>query len=260
VCRSANGSGEYFAGNEEGDAVGAELVEEGGKEVHGLESLDTLWRGVILVVECGDNEHDKTHQETDLLHHLTAVELVVDEERGEMVASQRDDDIVQVPDPARQNRGRVAADDSDELGLEELVAVEEYVVAKPCSSRGEQPTTEEGAGQPERLDIVACDIALPLRSGELATGMGHLVGAIVHEPKGADSRHSKRNTPDPLGGRSAIRRVAVTVVQDQKQEDEESLVDKLTPTLHEEGQGDLTSTVHTIFAGRQFSSRNCVLH
>ena len=40
MSRSANRSGEHFGGNEEGNGVGTELVEERGKEVHGLEFSD----------------------------------------------------------------------------------------------------------------------------------------------------------------------------------------------------------------------------
>lgn len=87
VSRGTDRSGETFSGNQESNTVGTELVEERGQEVHGLESLDVLLGGVVFVVETGDNEENEAHQETDLLHPLTSVELVVDEERGEVVTT-----------------------------------------------------------------------------------------------------------------------------------------------------------------------------
>lgn len=78
VGRGADGGGEDLAGDEEGDGVGAELVEEGGDEVHGLEGVDVLGAGKVLILEGGDDEHEEAHEEADLLHELTAVHLVVD--------------------------------------------------------------------------------------------------------------------------------------------------------------------------------------
>ena len=74
----AHGRGEDFSGYEEGDGVGAELVEEGGQEVHGLESFDVVDVGVVFVVEGWNDEKDEVHKEADLLHPFAAVELVID--------------------------------------------------------------------------------------------------------------------------------------------------------------------------------------
>lgn len=76
----ADGGGEAFCSDEEGYCVGAELVEEAAEEVHGLECMDVFWRGVVFEVEGGDDEEDEIHEESDLLHPFSAVELVVDEE------------------------------------------------------------------------------------------------------------------------------------------------------------------------------------
>ena len=80
VCGGADGRGEYFGGDEEGYRVGAELVEEGGQEVHGLEGVDVRRGSVVFEVEGGDHEQDKIHGETDDLHPFPAVQLVIDEE------------------------------------------------------------------------------------------------------------------------------------------------------------------------------------
>jgi len=85
VGSGTDGSWEAFGGDQEGHAVGAELLEERGQEVHGLESLDTGDAGVELVVESRNNEEDEVHEETKLLHVLTANNLVVDEESGKVV-------------------------------------------------------------------------------------------------------------------------------------------------------------------------------
>ena len=76
----------YLGGNEESDGVRAELVEEGGEEVHGLEGVDPVDASVELVVEGGDDEQDEVHQEADLLHPLASVVLVVDEEGWERIS------------------------------------------------------------------------------------------------------------------------------------------------------------------------------
>ena len=76
----ADGGWVHFGGDEEGGAVGAELVEEGGQEVHGLEGFDVRGGGVVCVVEGGDDEEDEVHEEAEHLHLFAAVEFVVDEE------------------------------------------------------------------------------------------------------------------------------------------------------------------------------------
>jgi hypothetical protein len=115
VRSGADGGRVTFGGHDEGDGVRAELVEEGGEEVHGLEGVDVLGGRVVLVVECGDHEEDEVHQEANLLHPLPAVELVVDQERGEVVSHQRDADVEQVVQPAGQDGLLVGQQDADEL-------------------------------------------------------------------------------------------------------------------------------------------------
>lgn len=80
VSRSTNGSGEDFGGNQEGDRVGAKLIEETAEEVHGLESFDVFGRGIVLEIEGRNYKEDEVHQKTDNLHPFAAIQLVVNEE------------------------------------------------------------------------------------------------------------------------------------------------------------------------------------
>lgn len=74
----ADGCRVYFCCDEEGYGVGTELVEEGGEEVHCLETDDVFFAGEVFVVKSGDHEEDKVHEEADCLHLFAAVEFVVD--------------------------------------------------------------------------------------------------------------------------------------------------------------------------------------
>lgn len=61
VGGGADGGRVDFGGDEEGDGVGAELIEERGEEIHGLKAFDVFWRGEVVVVEGGDDEEEKVH-------------------------------------------------------------------------------------------------------------------------------------------------------------------------------------------------------
>src|SRR5699024_49119 len=122
-----------------------------------LEAVDAGRASVVLVLECRDDKHEEAHEEANLLHHLAAVELVVDEDRGEVVAGERDGDVDEVPGPGSHERLGVVGDDLDELALEKLVAVEEDVVAEPGTSRGEKTATKMGAAVAQGIDIVTGD-------------------------------------------------------------------------------------------------------
>lgn len=118
VSSGTDGSRENLAGNQESDRVGAELVEEGRQKVHGLEGMNAFRTSIVLVAEGRDDEHEEAHEEANLLHHLAAVKLVVDEKRCKIVTSQRDGDVDQVPSPVRHERAGVVRDNLDELTLE----------------------------------------------------------------------------------------------------------------------------------------------
>ena len=76
-----DGSRVHFCSDEEGDSIGAKLVKERGQEVHSLEFFYVRVGSIIGVVESGDNEEDKVHQETNDLHLLAAIEFIIDQER-----------------------------------------------------------------------------------------------------------------------------------------------------------------------------------
>ena len=88
VSGGTNGSWVDFGGHKEGDGVGAELVEERGEKVHGLERRDVCLADVVLVVEAWNDEEDKVHEKAKHLHLFAAIEFVVDKE-GWGVISQR---------------------------------------------------------------------------------------------------------------------------------------------------------------------------
>lgn len=50
------------------------------------------------------------------------------------------------------------------------------------------------------------------------------------------------------------------MVEDEEQQNKEPLVEELTPTLHQEGAGDLPATVQTVILRRDFTRANGVLH
>jgi hypothetical protein len=163
------------------------LVEERRQEVHGLESVDTVGGAVVLVVESRNNKQDEVHQEPNLLHPFPTVELVVDQERSEVVTSKGATNIDQVPEPASHDGSGARAKDLDELRLEKLVSVKEDIVAEPSASCCGETSSEVRESQFERVDIVTIDICLPLGGLESLRSQRHLEVSVVAEPKGTDS-------------------------------------------------------------------------
>ncbi len=74
---------------------------------------------------------------------------------GQVVSDQRDSDVDQIVQPSRHERCAVIGNGGDELGLEQLVAVEEDVVAVPAASGCNYARAEVGEGKLEGLCIVA---------------------------------------------------------------------------------------------------------
>lgn len=50
------------------------------------------------------------------------------------------------------------------------------------------------------------------------------------------------------------------MVENEKQENEIDLIEELTPTLHQEGACDFSTTVKTIFLGGDFARTDGILH
>lgn len=150
--------------------------------------------------------------------------------------------------------------DRDELRLEELVPVEEYIVAEPSTSCGDEPSTEEFGSHLQRLDIVARDAGLLLGYIQLLARQWHLVPTIVDEPQSANCRDSKGDSEGPLCRDLGIRRIAAAVVEHKEKDNKECLVEELTPSLHQEGHGDLPSAMETILFGRNTARSRGILH
>lgn len=238
---------------------GTHLVEERRDKVHGLERVDPLGGGVVLVAEGGNDKHEEAHEKANLLHHLAAVEFVVNEERGEVVANHGDGDVDKIPRPGGHQRIGVVGNDLDELALEQLVTVEEYVVAEPGTGGGQESAAEMLHAVLEGGDIVSGDLRAALGLGQLLGGVWHLPGTVVDEPGSSDSREGKGETERILGGRRRVWGAAIAAVEDDEEDKEDNLVDKLAPALHQEGHGHTATTVQTILLGGESSRSDSVL-
>lgn len=167
VSSGSDGSGEDLASNEEGNRVGTKLVEKRGQKVHSLESVDVLRACEVLILERRDDKHQEAHKEADLLHHLAAVQLVVNEERGHIITNQRDGNVGEIPRPGGEERFGIARYDLDKLALEQLVAVEEDIIAEPGTSGREQATSEMSETVTQSRHIVTSNVGAALGFGEL---------------------------------------------------------------------------------------------
>lgn len=259
VSGTTDGSGEDLSGDQEGDTVGTELVEERGQEVHGLEGVNVLDLSVVVVLEARNDEEDEAHHETDDLTPLATVELVVNGPHGTVVTGQLNTDVGQGPEPAGHDSVIVGGNGLDEVALEELVTIEENVVGEPSTGGGDETRSEVAEGQLERLGVVSGDRSLLLLGLKLLASSAHVVGTVVDEPKGTGGGDGEGNTVDPLGG-SLGESSGVTTVEDQQEKDENSLVGELSPTLHGEGTDDGTTTVKTILSGGDLARSVSVLH
>lgn len=262
VGGGTDGCGVHFSGDEEGNGVGAKLVEEGGEEVHGLEGVDTLDRLVVVVVERWHDKEDEVHEETELHHALSANELVVDEEGGEVVTAEGDGNVDEVPEPAAHDVAGLrdgGVDGCNECGLEELVSIEEDVVGKPGSGGGDKTGSEVLECQLQGLHIISSDLGPLLCCVQLLGCKRHLVGTIVDEPESSNCWNGEGDTERPLSGNQGVWWVSA-VVEDQEKNDQNGLVEELTPTLHQEGHGNFSSTVETVLPCRDLARSSGVLH
>lgn len=216
VSGGTDRSRETFGSNQESDTVGTELVEEGRQEVHSLERLDVGGLKVVLVVESGNDEENKAEQETNLLHPLTTVEFVVNEEGSQVVTAEGNTGIEQVVKPAGHQGSLVGENNADELRLEKLVAVEEDVIGEPTEGSGDETRPEVLQCKTKRLHIVTGNGGLLFDGLELLRGGFHVVGTEVNEPQGTDSRDGERDTVSPLSGNLGVGIVAGTVVENEQ--------------------------------------------
>ena len=198
VSGSTNWSWEDLGSDEEGHTVWSELVKETGKEVHGLERVDTLG-GVVLVVEGWNDKGEEISEETNVHHQNTAVELVIDEEGSQVITDKFDTDVEQVPEPANDDGLVVGRQDLDKLRLEELVAVKEDVVTEPRAGGSDETHAEVLDAHLEGCRVVSSDVGLLLGERKLLGSRAHLVGAVVNQPQSTDSWNGERDTENPLG-------------------------------------------------------------
>lgn len=181
VRSSADSDGIDLGRGNEGDRVGTELVEERRQEIHGLELLDVFRRGVVIQLEAGNDEQNEIHEETQGLHVLATVQLVVDQETSKIVPAERYTDVDQVVEPAGHDGAVVRQDDSDEFALEQLVSVEEDVVHVPSAGGSEDTAAEVSESHGKRLSVVPGDRVLLLGESQLLVGVGlNFVGTEVH--------------------------------------------------------------------------------
>jgi len=110
------------------------------------------------------------------------------------------------------------------------------------------------------LSVVSGNVGLLLHERELARSRLHLVGTVVDEPQSTHSGDGERDTVGPLDDLLVVWRATLAGVEDQEQENEDDLVDDLTPTLHQESGDDLATTVKTVIAGRDLTRTDSVLH
>ncbi len=162
---------------------------------------------VVLVVERWDDEHEEAHEEADLLHHLAAVKLVVDQERCQIVAAQTDAHIDQVPQPSLHDVASFGGrwvDDLDEGRLEQFVSVEENIVTEPATSSANETRTEVLEGHLEGVYIISSNLRLLLGEVERAGCEWHLEPTVVDQPEGANGWDGEGDSESPLRGNLGV--------------------------------------------------------
>ena len=179
---------------------------------------------------------------------------------GRVVSAKRDTDVDQVVQPSGHDRFAVVGDGGDEFGLEQLVAVEEDVVTVPAARGCDEARAEVGESKLEGLSIVAGHLGLLLRCSQLLAGGSHLESTEVNQPECTDRWDGKGDTVGPLCGHFRVWWVPASVVETQQGNNEDGLIEELTPPLHQESAGDFAASVKTIFLGGDFARANGVLH
>ena len=248
VSGSSNGDGEDLSGDQESSTVGSKLLEESRKEVDGLESVNVLGGPEVVIQECRDEEEDKVGKETNVLYTLPSDKLVVDNEGGHVVSDKRDSTVEQVPVPSDDDGVVTRADDLDEDRLEQLVSVETKVVGEPPEGRGKDSAAKVAEDELERGDVVTglVDSSVLLGSHQSSGRVLELVVTVVGQPESGESHDTELNSEDPLGRNLAVGRVAAAMVEAQQEDDQDGLVEELTPSLHEEGQDDVSASVEFV--------------
>ena len=247
MCGGSGGDGEDLGGDQKGGTVGS-LLEKGRQKVDGLERMDVR-RGLERVKQDGrDEEEDKVGDEPDDLETFPADELVVDEEGRGVVPAEPDTTVEQVPVPPDDDRVVTRADDLDKGRLEELVTVESEIVGEPGKRRGKETTSKVAKDELERLDVVTrlVDPGVLLASHQGSAGVLELVETVVSQPEGGQGHDPELDPEGPLSRDGRVRRVTGSVVEAQEEDDQDGLVEELTPTLHQKGEHDVSTSVQLV--------------
>lgn len=73
----------------------------------------------------------------------------------------------------------------------------------------------------------------------------HSVESVVREPKGHERHDTELNTERPLRRGLAVRWVC-SAVEDQEQDNQDDLVEHLSPTLHQERENDVSTSMKLV--------------
>lgn len=103
--------------------------------------------------------------------------------------------------------------------------------------------------------LTTSDRGLGLGGVESAIVILDLVHTQVEHVEGEDQNDGKRDTVGPLSGQSGVR-WAAAAVEDEEKDEEETLVEELTPTLHQEGEDERSTTVELVAALDFFAATN----
>lgn len=248
VSGGSGGDGEHFGGDKEGGAVGAKLLEETGQVVNGLETVNVFRFDEGIVHGSRNQKENKVAQETKGLEPLSSNQLVVNDNGSQVVTDQGYTTVEQVPVPTDNDRVVAGVDDLDECRLEELVTVETKVVGEPTKGSGKDSTTKVGKDQFQRLGVVSrlVDTSILFGPHQRGTRVSKLVVTVVGQPEGRNGHDTELDTESPLSRDGRVGWVTGTVVENEQKNDKDGLVEKLTPTLHQKGEYDVSSSVKLV--------------
>ena len=181
---------------------------------------------------------------------------MVNKNRSHVVTGHLDTNVDQIVKPLGTKRVRVVgitfrltSNNVNELVGENLVTVEEKVVAEPTHGRSKETMPVMVQRKLERSNVVTRGVQTCLSISESALSVLDPVVTVVREVKRDSGNKAKRHTERELSGIGLDGRLEC-VVEDQEKDNQKTLVHKLTPTLHQESQQHVTTTVKTVSCDR----------
>jgi len=157
---------EHLGSQQEGGAVGTELVPEGREEVDELEDTNVLRFQQRVVEASRDEEEDEVKEEAQSLHPHATEELPVDRQSGSVVTGKLHTHVTHGPKPVGGNRG-VRGNNFDEVTLENFVAVKHEIVAEPSTGRAEETMPVICHQKAERHPVIALNLVDGVDSDQL---------------------------------------------------------------------------------------------